>query len=555
MLKRLALELAFARHIPLRRLLRRLVLVARWRWSDLRPPREPGLVPVMRPVLPPPIFPMRTGMIERSGTGIRLRFLHHAEASGPPIEWTARETGISAQLWRMHLHYMEFLEEATAEEAKSWMLDWIERNPPTHRGFWRDIWYPYSVSLRAVVWMQQLARHGDRISATGKATIARSLARQIGWLMDHLETDIGGNHLIKNAKALLWASACFEGPAAERWRECGTALLLRELPIQILDDGFHFERSLSYHAQVFADLLEIRSLFPRSTLTSELDARLPAMARVLADMAHPDGTPALFNDSGLDMAYAPGLCLDVFDRLFGPAPEPSTVFAYPDAGYYGARFDRAWCVVDCGRIGPDALPAHGHGDVLSFELSLFGQRFVVDQGVFEYTAGPKRQASRSAAHHNTLCLDGADQAEFFSRFRVGRRPDVALLDFTAADNGFSLEGEHDGFTHLPGAPRHRRRFRFGPTTLRIEDHIIGTSNRPGRIGFLLHPDVTIERISDRSVRLKRSTHTAWVSCGLTIAVEPALWWPDLGAEAETHRLVIALSAKDLERSVVTEWTW
>jgi uncharacterized heparinase superfamily protein len=192
---------------------------------------------------------------------------------------------------------------------------------------------------------------------------------------------------------------------------------------------------------------------------------------------------------------------------------------------------------------------------LSFELSLGGARFIVDQGVFEYTAGARRQASRSAAHHNTLCLDDADQAAFFSRFRVGRRPRVKLIEFRPADDGFMLEGEHDGFAYLRGAPRHRRRFLLSGSTLRIDDHIDGTSDRGGRIGFLLHPDVTIVRISDNRIRLQRGPVQALLTCGAPVAVEPAMWWPDLGAEIATSRLVIRLSAADLTERVMTALNW
>src|SRR6201999_1036734 len=108
------------------------------------------------------------------------------------------------------------------------------------------------------------------------------------------------------------------------------------------------------------------------------------MAQATADLAHSDGGPAQFNDSGLTMAYAPSECLDVSAKLMNRTSEAAPVFAYPDAGYFARREGGDTFVADCGRIGPDALPAHAHGDILSFELSLGGQRFVVDPGVYEY---------------------------------------------------------------------------------------------------------------------------------------------------------------------------
>ena len=157
-----------------------------------------------------------------------------------------------------------------------------------------------------------------------------------------------------------------------------------------------------------------------------LDEALKAMAQPTADLAHPDGGPAEFNDAGLTMAYAPAQCLAAFAKLIKQTAAPAPVFAYPDAGYFGRREGGDYFVADCGRIGPDALPAHAHGDILSFELSIAGERIVVDPGVYEYVDGPRRRAARAAASHNTLCFDGLDQAEFFGAFRCARRPNVEL---------------------------------------------------------------------------------------------------------------------------------
>ncbi|WP_374649669.1 heparinase II/III family protein [Rhizorhabdus sp.] len=553
--RRFARELAFARHVPPGRILRRLVLTAKRRWSDVRPPRFDHPAPARAPHLPQPVLAPRIGMIDRDDAVLKLRFLDHEEPVGTPIDWSARDTGVAAQLWRMHLHYMEFLEEATAAEGLDWILHWIEDNRPDRKGFWRDIWFPYTISLRVVVWMQFVARHAEALPEEAEARIADSLAEQLRYLVDYVETDIGGNHLIKNAKALLWASAYFTGAEAESWGRIGGQLLRTELPVQILSDGVHFERSASYHAQVFADLVEIRSLPIDAALAAELDERLPAMAQTLVDLAHPDGLPAHFNDSGLTMAYAPEVCLDGYARIGGLCPVPRAVFACPAAGYFGARSESAYIVADCGPIGPDELPAHGHGDVLSFELSLRGERLIVDQGVFEYTAGARRQASRSCANHNTLALEGGDQADFFGRFRVGRRPRVRVSEWQAGQDGFRLEGEHDGFAHLPGHPRHSRRFTMTPNGLDIEDRITGRASRDASISFLLHPSVSAEPLSPTQWRLRSSIAEAILTCDLPVVPEYACWWPDLGVEQPTQRLVVCAASDRFAAGVVSRIAW
>jgi len=555
LLNRLRRELTFARHVPLRRILRRFQLIVRRRWSDVSPPHY-AAPPPLRSIEPPaPLLPPRSGMIIRDCDVLKFCFLNNAESICSPIIWDTRRSNSSTLLWRMHLHYMEFLEEASSNETASWILQWIIANPSNKRGFWRDSWLPYTISLRIVVWMQQLARCRDQLSAEAERSVAASLAEQIRYLVDNLETDVGGNHLIKNAKALLWASAYFTGREAASWARRGESILRRELASQILADGFHFERSSSYHAQVFVDLLEVRSLPISLALAADLDYRLDKMAQVIADLSHPDGLVALFNDSGLNMSYQPAVCLAAYRQLTGKQPTPARLFSYPISGYHGARFADDYCVVDCGAIGPNELPAHSHGDVLSFELSLGGQRFIVDQGVFEYNSGQRRQSSRSCANHNTLSLIDTDQADFFSSFRVGRRPEVNLKSYYIHADSFTLSGEHDGFSHICGSPVHQRNFSFQPGRIEISDQVRGSSSRDGRISFLLHPDIMVEPISPYSWRLRGDEVEAIIRSEEAIEIEAAFWWPDLGKELPTQRLVIALQADRLREPVASDITW
>ena len=374
------------------------------------------------------------------------------------------------------------------------------------------------------------------------AQIEASLAQQLQFLTRNLETDIGGNHLIKNIKALIWGSTYFEGYDAENWRNTALDLLKAELPAQVLSDGMHFERSPSYHCQVFADLLECRHVLRGDPFGGMLDDALHRMAQATVDLTHPDGAVAQFNDSGLRMATPPHACLDAYERLFNARPQPRDVFAFEDAGLFGLRRSDTYFVADCGRIAPDDLPAHGHGGILSFEWSVDGQRIIVDQGVGQYSAGPRRQFARSAASHNTLCFTGSDQADFFGAFRCGRRPDVEVRIWQPHADGFTLEGAHNGFEHLPGSPIHVRRFEASTNEIVIEDRIEGEQREEASICFLLHPNVRAQVMGDQAI-LRYGQREVSISATQPMRLEDAVWWPDLGHELPTTRLRIALSSK------------
>ncbi len=536
--RRTSRMIAFARYIPVRKLLRRSELSARHRlrdWLGARP-AAPRQCPVRLHALPQPLFPRRPSGLPADGGTLYFTFLHRTVAMPEAaIDWNAPSLAPADQLWRMNLHYMEYLEGAGDAQFGRLAFAWIAANPRGRPGSWQDSWNSYALSLRVVVLMQELVRRRETLAAAVAERIEASLVEQLEFLERNLETDLGGNHLIKNIKALICASAYFEGPEAARWRETGLGLLTGELGRQVLPDGMHYERSASYHAQVFADLMECRQALGEDPLGGKLDGALARMAQVTADLAHPDGGPVLFNDAGLTMAYAPEQCLSVYERLTGRRPEPRNVFALADGGYFGLRTPEQYLLADCGRIAPDDLPAHGHGDVLAFEWSVKGERLIVDQGVFEYNAGGRRARARAAASHNTLSFDGADQADFFGSFRCGRRPNVTVRHYEPCAGGFALEGSHDGYSHLPGAPIHVRRYEAGPGGVRIADRIEGVPKVAARIGFLLHPEVTAAVEGSRAL-LTHGEARAEVRCSKPLSIEDAVWWPGMGCELPTRRL-------------------
>ena len=535
----------FLCHLAPQQVMRRLALQGKRRalaaWAARRPAMrqsDSGPVPHVKAELPRPLFPPRGGATKTEEGGWEMRFLKCSHTFGREIDWDYKETRQGACLWQMNLHYMEYLESLPAEDSLALMADWAARNPPYGPDYWLATWNAYSLSIRTVVWMQQLARHSGTISPEHCPAILNALRQQIRFLHANLERDIGGNHLVKNIKALLWAGAFFDDAEFAHFAATGRRLLQQEIATQVLADGMHYERSPSYHAQVFADFLECYRVLEAGALRNRLGEVLDLMAAALRDTTEPDGFPALFNDAGMTMAYAPRDCLTLHAQLRAALPEPVPHIALTAAGYYGWRKGSHSLLIDCGPLGPDGLMAHAHADILSFVWSPFGERMILDAGVYEYRAGERRAYARATKAHNTLTLDDLDQCEFIGPFRVGRRSHGRCIRFEQREDGFVLEGEHNGYAHLPGHPIHRRRFTFSEAGLRIEDEVAGGTGQAAVARLLLHDDCIVEETGEGFVVTRGACRLRLESSG-AISVEEAWRYPDMGEELRCKRVVVA----------------
>jgi uncharacterized heparinase superfamily protein len=543
----LARLIAFARHVPPRQLARRARLKVQGAAERRLKPSLAGSRPARLSSRPPlAAFPDACGTAERIESGWRFRFLNRVEETPQTIDWQLGGPGAANQLWRMNLHYFEWSSTLGDGAFVAAVDQWHAAYPPYAPGADQDGWNAYALSLRVVALLKQLALRGNLEPRWGDRTV-EALAAQLRYLERHLETDIGGNHLIKNIRALLWGACAIDASDSPRWRRLGLHLLKRELR-QILADGMHVERSPSYHAQVLGDLIDIRQALGGDPLDGSLDAAIVSAAQVVADLAHPDGGPALFGDAGLTMAVAPHLLREAARVVSGQMFTARASFDLPHGGYAGLRIGSDLLLVDAGPLGPDALPGHAHGDIGSFEWSVAGARLIIDQGVFTYVAGDQRQASRSARSHNTLAAPGADQGDFFGAFRLGRRCHLAHRAVIAEADRLRVEVAHDGLVGTSGGARHTRSIDARKDEIIIVDRL----DRPlagAAIGFLLAPE-TIVRETDEAILLWAPTFECRIATDGKATIESAAWWPDMGVEIPTKRIRIALAGTKA-RTVLT----
>jgi uncharacterized heparinase superfamily protein len=336
------------------------------------------------------------------------------------------------------------------------MHGWIDANPPRPG----DAWHPYTTSTRVGNWIAALTLLPD----LADAHVRESLWRQLLHLSRNVENDILGNHLIRNARALVLGGTAF---GKEDLVEQGLTLLERELPVQVLPDGGHYERSPVYHLVVLRDLLEVEAAAPGSVAADVLQ-RMRAFA---AALSRPDGRPALFNDASLTLAPA----LDL------PAP-PEGLAVFPETGYAVWRRADLWLAFDCGPPSPPYLPAHAHADALSIQLWLGSRPAVVDPGMPTYEAGPERDWFRGTRAHSTVAVDG-DQFELWGAFRSGPLPRVEFLEATEHELAAAVTGRR--------GVRHVRRIRLEGNQLTILDRLEGTGRRLVESSLPLAPGVEL----------------------------------------------------------------
>jgi hypothetical protein len=380
------------------------------------------------------------------------------------------------RLWRYNQHYFDDLNADDAEMRATWhralLDDWRDGNPPV-RG---PAWEPYPLSLRIVNLVKaELSR------PLLSAAMEHSLARQCRALESRVEWHLLGNHLFSNAKALVFGGCFFDGPEADRWLKQGLAILAAQTPEQVLADGGHFERSPMYHALALEDLLDLHNLLSAYSgrlgrqdeaaqgWISELPIRIASMVAWLEAMTHPDGQIALFNDAAFGVAPSPADLACYASRL--SCPRPSTASRLTASGYVRLERGPAVCILDVAPLGPDYLPAHGHADTLSFELSIDGARVLVDTGVSQYGSGPQRLRERGTAAHNTVTVAGRDSSEVWGGFRVARRAHPHGLVIDEDQEAAVVTCRHDGYARLPGRPVHARTWTLTAQSLTVIDEI------------------------------------------------------------------------------------
>lgn len=424
----------------------------------------------------------------------RVPYLDFAAVGDHKVIWELnrhQHLVLLAQAWRISRR-QEFL---SAIEAQ--LDDWLRENP-LHLGInWTSA---LEVAFRALswIWIDHLA--GDQFPDDFRHRWLTGLYQHGQHLSYNLSTYFSPNtHLQGEAVALHAIGALYPlMPGAGEWVAQGRATLDAELVKQVRADGAHFEQSTYYHVYatdffVLHYLLAGRPAHFQATLEKMADYLHAVMgpARRLPFLGDDDGG-RLFHPYGSHDQYGRAT-LATCARLFGRAdwlanaddllPQAawwlgesafgaSSGYAkphsrvFPDTGIAVMSRGRFWLLFDAGPFGPFA-GGHSHADTLSVVLRVGDTDILIDPATFTYLADPaERNRFRGTAAHNTIRVDGRDQARANSPFAWAATPQTRIVSAETNTRADTVTAEC-----VANEVRHTRAVQLDDQRLLIRDSV------------------------------------------------------------------------------------
>ncbi|HVM91163.1 MAG TPA: alginate lyase family protein [Terriglobales bacterium] len=476
--------------------------------------------------------------------------------------------------------------------AKAWLLTGDEKYVREVIGQWQN-WtdanpYPLGinwgstleVAFRALswIWVDRLLADAPQY-AQCRPRLLSALAFHGRYIERYLSTYFSPNtHLLGEALALFFIGTLYPHmPHARHWRDEGWEILVDEAGRQVRPDGVYFEQSLYYHVYTLDFYLHARLLAALNgvAVPAAFDDVVRRMLDVVEALAQPGIAEGFGDDDGgrlFDprrnrtehmsdplalgaLAYGRGYSAARLTEeaiwLFGEravtdgalagqgarATQAVRSTAFADGGLYvaaGAVPFAQTMVIDAGPFGTGRC-GHGHADALSVRLAMNGERWLVDSGSGVYISPDpsERDSFRGTAAHNTLRVDGADQAVPDEPFSWKDIPTTRVDSWVTGKTFTYFAGRHNGYERLPLPVTHARQvLSIDGGVWLIRDVALGSGEHDLELNWHFAGDLTLSETSassfiayrpgkEASLRLIAPDQTDWNATVSQSRIAPA----------------------------------
>ena len=445
---------------------------------------------------------------------------------------------------------------------------WIKANPYPLGINWGS---SLEVAFRSLswIWVDQLLAEASEYTEF-RAELAPALAFHGRYIERYLSTYFSPNtHLLGEALALFFLGTLYpQVPRAARWRESGWRIVMHEAARQVRPDGVYFEQSLHYHVYALDFFLHARLLAARNgmEIPAAYDAVLGRMLDVLAALAQAGPAEGFGDDDGgrlwnprrnrteqMTDPLAAGAV--IYSREFSAArlteeaiwlfgnqaveklcsatsitrsiPAARSI-AFPDGGIYVLADSQPYAQVMAVDAGPQGVgrSGHGHADALSLRLTMDGRRWLVDagSGVYISKEPADRDIFRGTGAHNTLRVDGADQAVADEPFSWTHIPTIQAENWIAAKSFTYFVGSHNGYTRLADPVVHRRHvLKIAGGVWLVRDVALGRAEHELEIRWHFAPDLEVRSAGSGRVEISKAGAVSGESALGLIVPEETIW--------------------------------
>lgn len=432
------------------------------------------------------------------------------------------------------------------------------------------------------IWVDQLLA-GSPVYEEFRAELAPALAFHGRYIERYLSTYFSPNtHLLGEALALFFLGTLYpQMPGAAHWKESAWSILQHEAERQVRPDGVYFEQSLYYHVYALDFFLYARMLATCNgmEIPPGYDAVLGRMLDVIAALAQAGPAEGFGDDDGgrlwnpqrnrtERMTDPQALGAVMYGRQFSAArltEEAIWLFgeraveqlasaktnmvarsiAFLDGGLYVLADSQPYAqamMVDAGPQGA-GRSGHGHADALSLRLTMDGRRWLVDSGSGVYVSKDPadRNRFRGTGAHNTMFVDGADQAVADETFSWTTIPTTQTEIWIAGESFTYFVGSHDGYTRLADPVVHRRHvLKIAGGIWLVRDVATGRSEHELEIRWHFAPDLDVRAAGAGRVEVSQ-TGPASDRSGLSLIMPEGTVW-EAATELESTQLSPAYGA-------------
>ncbi|HUS07497.1 MAG TPA: alginate lyase family protein [Bryobacteraceae bacterium] len=346
-------------------------------------------------------------------------------------------------------------------EIQEQLESWMDANPFQRGINWTSA---LEVAFRALSWVWLYHFTGRHWTVEFRRRFLSALNQHGLHLEYNLSVYFSPNtHLLGEALALYTLGRLMpQLPRSRRWEQTGARWVGHEMHRQVFQDGGHFEQSAYYHVYATDMFLFFAML---ANPDQDYLQRLERMAGYLHHLMGPSRILPLLGDDDGGRLYHPYGARSEFGRgtlaacgyflgrpgyiaeredsfpisawWFGagvfdipPAPrEPLLSKLFPQTGVAVLFHGDHQVLLDAGEFGAGTA-GHSHSDTLSLMIRRGGEEILLDPGTYTYVGDLTwRNRFRGSAFHNTVSVNGLDQAIPAHPFSWQGRPAVSLISF------------------------------------------------------------------------------------------------------------------------------